>query len=70
MCAINISYLHSTFRSETAGFPYTCLLRHTYEGNNIPEAVDICNCLDSWLGLLDVSIASYYLYILVLLSYV
>lgn len=38
---------------ETAGFPYTCLLRHTYEGNNIPEAVDICNCLDSWLSLLD-----------------
>ncbi|XP_043226928.1 proteasome assembly chaperone 2-like isoform X1 [Amphibalanus amphitrite] len=40
---------------EAAKFPYTCLLRHTYEGNNIPEAVDICNCLDSWLGLLDES---------------
>lgn len=41
--------------SEARRLPYTCLLRHTYEGNNTPEAVDLCECLDGWLGLTEVS---------------
>jgi len=38
---------------ERRGVAYTCLLRHTYEGNNIPEARELCDCLDSWQGLLE-----------------